>query len=98
MEALTPKTITTPAAFQAELRRIRTAGYAIDDEEQYEGLRCIAMPVFSYSGQVIASMCVLGPKHRMTHQKLATVRRPLATLSRKLSQRLGYVAGDGDDR
>jgi IclR family acetate operon transcriptional repressor len=48
------------------------------------------MPVFSYTGQVFASMCVLGPKHRMTHQKLHTVRVPLAALSAKLSQRLGY--------
>jgi len=93
MERLTPKTITTHAAFDAELRRIRAAGYAIDDEEQHEGLRCIAVPVFCYTGQVFASMCVLGPKHRMTHQKLQAVRSPLAALSRKLSQRLGFVTG-----
>ena len=93
MERLTSKTITTQVAFDAELRRIRAAGYAIDDEEQHEGLRCIAMPVFCYTGQVFASMCVLGPKHRMTHQKLQAVRVPLAALSRKLSQRLGFVTG-----
>lgn len=91
MERRTPKTITTQAAFDAELRRIRTVGYAIDDEEQYEGLRCIAMPVFCYTGQVCASMCVLGPKHRMTHQKLLAVRAPLSAVSRKLSECLGYV-------
>lgn len=92
MERLTRKTITTQAGFEAELRRIRVAGYALDDEEQYEGLRCIAMPVFCYTRQVFASMCVLGPKHRMTHQKLLAVRAPLTALSRKLSERLGYVA------
>jgi DNA-binding IclR family transcriptional regulator len=92
MEQLTAKTITTPAAFEAELRRIRNAGYAIDDEEQYQGLRCIAMPVFCYTGQVFASMCVLGPKQRMTYQKLVAVRVPLSLLSRKLSQRLGHPA------
>jgi DNA-binding IclR family transcriptional regulator len=91
MARLTPKTITTQAAFDLELRRIRAAGYAIDDEEQHLGLRCIAMPVFCYTGQVFASMCVLGPKHRMTHQKLQAVRAPLAALSRKLSRRLGYL-------
>jgi len=94
MLRLTPKTITTQAAFEAELRRIRAAGYALDDEEQFEGLRCVAMPVFCYTGQVFASMCVLGPKHRMTQQKLLAVRTPLAALSRKLSSRLGYTTGD----
>lgn len=92
MEKLTPKTITSRAAFEAELRRIRAAGHAIDDEEQYLGLRCIAMPVFCYTGQVVGSMCVVGPKHRMTLQKLQAARAPLAVLSLKLSKRLGYAA------
>lgn len=87
----TPKTITTRAAFDAELRRIRAAGYTIDDEEHYEGLRCIAMPVFCYTKQVFASMCVLGPRHRMTHHKLLAVRAPLTALSERLSECLGYV-------
>jgi DNA-binding IclR family transcriptional regulator len=92
MERHTPKTIVTHAALEAELRRIRNAGYAIDDEEQYEGLRCIAMPVFSHTGEVAASMCVVGPKHRMTHQRLLQVRAPLARASASLSQRLGHTA------
>lgn len=90
MVARTPKTITTRAAFDAELRRIRSTGYAIDDEEQFEGLRCIAVPVFSHTGQVIASMCVVSPKQRMTHQKLQAVRAPLAAQARRLSERLGH--------
>jgi DNA-binding IclR family transcriptional regulator len=91
MTPLTPKTIITVAAFQSELRRIRNAGYAIDDEEQFEGLRCIAVPVFCHSGEVVASMCVLGPKHRMTHQKIAAVRTPLAAFARQMSEQLGHV-------
>jgi DNA-binding IclR family transcriptional regulator len=89
MARLTANTIITPKAFEAELRRIHAAGYAIDNEEQYVGLRCIAMPVFCYTGQVFASMCVLGPTHRMTQQKILAVRGPLGKLSRDLSKRLG---------
>jgi hypothetical protein len=48
--------------------------------------------VFAYTGQVLASMCVVGPKHRMTPQKLLAVRTPLAVLSRRLSERLGFNA------
>jgi IclR family acetate operon transcriptional repressor len=98
MPRLTPKTITTRAAFDAELRRIRAAGHAIDDEEQYEGLRCIAMPVFTYSGRVYGSMCVLGPKQRMTHQKLLAARVPLARLAAQLSELLGYTAASAVER
>lgn len=91
-EGHTAKTIVSRAAFESELRRIRSAGFAIDDEEQHEGLRCLAMPVFCYTGQVVASMCVLGPRHRMTHQKLQAVRGPLRRCSRLLSERLGHTA------
>lgn len=96
MVALTPKTITTVAAFETELRRIRTAGYAIDDEEQFEGLRCVAMPVFCHTGEVVGSMCVVGPKHRLTHQKLAAVRAPLGAIARELSERLGFMDAGRD--
>ena len=36
-------------------------------------------------------MCVLGPRQRMTHQKLLAVRTPLAVLGRELSEQLGFV-------
>ncbi|HVL57089.1 MAG TPA: IclR family transcriptional regulator, partial [Burkholderiaceae bacterium] len=102
LDALTPRTITTRAGFEAELRRIRAAGYAVDDEEQFIGLRCVAMPVFCYSGEIVASMCVLGPKQRMTNRKMQAVREPLALQARRLSERLGAapdlqrVIGRGD--
>ena len=88
----TPKTIVTRAAFEAELRRIRAAGHAIDDEEHIEGIRCIAMPVFGHSGQALGSLCALGPKSRMTYRKLREMRPALAELSRQVSERLGYTA------
>ncbi len=93
-ERHTPKTITTRAEFEAELRRIRAAGYAIDDEEHLEGIRCIATPVFGHAGQVVASMCAVGPKNRMTHQKLRELRAPLAELARELSESLGWRVAD----
>lgn len=91
----TPKTIASRAAFEAELRRVRVAGYAVDDEEHIQGIRCIAMPVFGHAGHVVASMCALGPKSRVTHQKLRELRGPLGELTREFSRRLGWqkVAG-----
>ncbi|OGA10203.1 MAG: hypothetical protein A3D95_11535 [Betaproteobacteria bacterium RIFCSPHIGHO2_12_FULL_69_13] len=86
----TPKTIVSRAAFEAELRRIRAAGYAIDDEEHIAGIRCVAMPVFGHAGQVVGSLCTIGPKSRVTQQRLRELRGPLAELSRALSERLGW--------
>jgi DNA-binding IclR family transcriptional regulator len=94
-ERYTPKTIVTRAAFEAELRRIRAAGYALDDEEHVEGIRCIAVPVFGHADQVVASMCAVGPKSRMTHQKLRDLRAPMVELAQALSGQLGWRADAG---
>jgi DNA-binding IclR family transcriptional regulator len=84
----TRNTIVSHRRLEAELRRVRRLGYAIDDEEHIQGIRCIAMPVLGYAGQVIASMCALGPKSRVTHQRLRELRRPLAELTHEFSLQL----------
>ena len=73
-ERLTPQTITTPAAFRRELARIRATGFAIDNEEHIEGIRCIATPVRDHSGEVRASLCVVGPKNRLPQRRLPEIR------------------------
>jgi DNA-binding IclR family transcriptional regulator len=90
-ERYTARTIVTAAAFEAELRRIRTAGYALDDEEHYEGIRCVAAPVVAYTGSAVAALCVIGPKARMTRQKLRALREPLLALAGSLSGKLGWT-------
>jgi len=50
--------------------RARDRGYAVDDEERVRGVRCIAGPVLRDGGEVVGGMSVLGPKHRMTDERL----------------------------
>jgi DNA-binding IclR family transcriptional regulator len=88
-ERYTPRTIVQRGALEAELRRIRTSGCANDDEEHVEGIRCLAAPVRIYSGQVVASLCTLGPKSRMTRPRLRELHEPLVRLATAISERLG---------
>jgi DNA-binding IclR family transcriptional regulator len=89
-ERYTPKTIGSAAELELELGRVRAAGYTHDDEEHQEGIRCIAAPVFAYSGQVVASLCAVGPRSRMTRQKLKELRPKLLAIAASLSDRLGF--------
>ncbi|MCW2566483.1 MAG: IclR family transcriptional regulator [Mycobacterium sp.] len=59
----TPNTISDPAAFAAELVRVRAQGWAEDDEEEETGVRCFAVPVRD-GGRVVAAMSVSGPAAR----------------------------------
>ena len=87
---LTPNTLTSPTAYRRELARIRATGFALDNEEHIEGIRCIATAVRDHSGEVRASLCVVGPKNRLPQRRLAEIRRSLAAVSADLSARLGH--------
>ncbi|HLW38099.1 MAG TPA: IclR family transcriptional regulator C-terminal domain-containing protein, partial [Candidatus Eremiobacteraceae bacterium] len=65
-------------------------GYAMDDEEQEEGVRCIAAPVRDESGQVVASLSVSGPVTRLSDAQVRTVIPEVLDCGVKLSARLGY--------
>ena len=95
-EQKTAKSITTPAAFRRELARIRATGFAIDNEEHIEGIRCIATPIRDHSGEVRASLCIVGPRNRLPQRRLAEIRQTLAAMAANLSARLGHGTTDGD--
>jgi IclR family transcriptional regulator, acetate operon repressor len=64
MTAQTPRTVTDASVLVAQLADIRLAGYAVDDGEQEEGVRCVAVPV---PGRVpFAAISVSGPEGRLT--------------------------------
>lgn len=54
----TAKTITDKDALLLEMRKCRKDGYAVDDEESVDGLRCLAMPVYDYTNKAIAALNV----------------------------------------
>ena len=56
----TRNTITSAKAMRRELARARECGYALDDEEEELGVRCIAVPVFHPNGQFVAGLSVTG--------------------------------------
>ena len=57
-EARTPRTITDPIAFLKCLEQVRNSGFAVDDEELSMGVHCVAAPVRSHGGNVVAAMSV----------------------------------------
>ena len=64
----TDKTITEMDALLNEIQRVREGGFAMDNEEFEEGLRCIAVPLFDSQGNVMASMSISGSTARI-HEK-----------------------------
>jgi len=88
----TPHTIGSREALEAELERIRQDGYAVDNEEMEEGVRCIAVPVFDRRSAVTAALSVSGPTTRVTPQRVVALAPAAKAIALELSQALGYQA------
>jgi IclR family acetate operon transcriptional repressor len=96
LKPVTANTITTASALKAELKAVRSRGYAIDDEEKEEGLRCIGAAVRSHSGKQAAAMSVSGPAFRMTEERVPKIGRALMEAAGKFSAELGYRAASAE--
>ncbi len=86
----TRRTIVKPSAYKMELMRVREAGYAVDDEEFEEGLRCVGAPVFDHRGHVVASISTAAPVFRLRKDQLPHVARLVIAAAQGLSEDLGY--------
>jgi DNA-binding IclR family transcriptional regulator len=90
LKAITSNTITSTARLRAELKTIRSRGYAIDDEEKEEGLRCVGAPVRTHSRKLSAGMSISGPAFRMTKERIPEIGEALMQAAAELSAELGY--------
>lgn len=86
----TDKTILTPEALLAALDVVKEQGFGEDIEEQEEGLRCIAVPVFDRFGVVIAGLSISFPTIRFSEDAKHKYVKMLHTAARNISEQLGY--------
>jgi DNA-binding IclR family transcriptional regulator len=85
----TEHTINTYRELKKELKQIREQNYAIDNEECEIGMRCVAIPVRNYTGEIVAGLSVTGPSARMPFQKIQEHLPQLFLVSKQLSILLG---------
>ena len=97
-ERFTHRTIVTAEALRAEIEKTRRRGYAVDDEELEEGLRCIAVPVLDAQRLPVAAVSVSGPSFRVTAQKLPAIANQLLQCVRGISVDMGFVPGGRGNR
>ncbi|MDR3436519.1 IclR family transcriptional regulator [Telmatospirillum sp.] len=83
-----PRTITDADAMRQELATVRAQGYAIDDLEFAEDMRCIAVPVFENGAQVPGGISISGPSSRFDLVKLDQLRQILMPRALELSRKL----------
>ncbi|GAB3196186.1 IclR family transcriptional regulator [Geodermatophilus arenarius] len=96
LERRTENTLTEVAAVLAHVRGIRERGYATDEIENEEGVRCVAAPVRDHTGAVVAGLSVSAPAYRFTSDDVQRLAPDVLRVTTELSRRLGApLPGDG---
>ena len=87
---LTGHTITSMDSLKKEIDQIRKQGYALDNEECEEGVRCIAVPVLNFSGLVVAGISLSAPVTRLDKERTEEIIQYLKTIGTEASKELGW--------
>jgi DNA-binding IclR family transcriptional regulator len=83
----TPHSLTTLAALEKELEKVRRHGIAYDDEEAELGLKCVAAPIHDDEGHVVAALSVSAPADRHDPNWVVLLKQTADAVS----QALGYI-------
>ena len=89
--AHTTNTLTSVEAVLNELKHVQLVGYAIDNEEEVEGIICVAAPIFDYSGRCAGAVSVTGLKVDITQRVLAPLCATVLTYAERISTLIGNV-------
>ena len=96
LPAKTANTITDIPRLKIYLQRVRKNGFAIDNEENEKGIRCIAAPILNDAGKVVASISVSGPATRITLDILRnSFKEQICATATEISRLLGFQKGWG---
>jgi DNA-binding IclR family transcriptional regulator len=87
----TGNTITDYDQLKAHMTLVRKQGYAVDDEENERGIRCVGAPIFNEAGRAVAAISVSGPAFRVTKKSVQEkLKKEVMETALRISQRLGF--------
>ena len=89
MPSLTEKTLTSLDALAAEMQKIRRNGFAVDNEEQKPGLRCLAANIYGPDGQAVAAVSLSGPVIRVSDAKIPEFSAYVTAAARHITEAYG---------
>jgi len=86
----TENTLIDPDGILRELAAIREQGFAIDNEENEKGSRCVATLIFYHNHKNAAALSVSGPTIRITPDRYASIGEIVRKSARDIVRSLGY--------
>jgi IclR family transcriptional regulator, KDG regulon repressor len=94
MEKKTKRSISSPQKFLREAERVRKYGFAVDDEENAQGVRCIAAPIFDAKGKVIAALGTSSIILHIDEAHLPKIVEIVKKSAAQVSRQMGFTSGN----
>ncbi len=91
LRPITPRTIRDRVTFFRELGKVRQQGFAVDNEEDSRGVRCVASPILDPEGKVHAAISLSAPVIRLDTGRDREICEALQEVCGQLSRLLGYT-------
>ncbi|AYE53693.1 IclR family transcriptional regulator (plasmid) [Priestia megaterium NCT-2] len=83
-------TITNESEFLQELEKVRSQGYAVDNQENEPGVRCIAAPIRNHENKVIAAISLSTLIAGVDDIQLGIFVQQLKQAASELSEKMGH--------
>lgn len=90
LKSFSETTITSVDDLRRELDQIRERGYAIDNGETGESVRCVAAPIRDYTAQVVAAVSISGPQSQITFDRVPDLGNSVCQAATRISNKLGF--------
>lgn len=89
LPAFTPQTLSTPTTLFEDLECTRQRGWSFDNEEHFEGMRCVAAPIIDARGEPVAGVSVSGPSTRFPDEMISRIGPTVKKAASRISEALG---------
>ena len=98
LEKLTPQTITDKRKLKMEIKKVSESGWAVDNEEWNQGLKCVAAPILDYYGKIQGTISVSGPSDRLPEKRIVEEIVPsVVGHANEVSRKMGFLIGKGQE-
>jgi IclR family transcriptional regulator, KDG regulon repressor len=86
----TENTITERDVFEAALAKVRSNGFAVDEQENVRGCRCAAVPVWGHDRKPVAAISISTVVENVSMEEFKSFIEQLKTIGTSVSHELGY--------
>lgn len=85
----TEKTLTVPEALFKDLEDTKSRGYSFDDDERYDGMRCVAAVIYNAFGEAVAGISVSGPSTRFPNTQIPEIGSKVRSAAAEITTAIG---------